>query len=83
MLLAYSFPKHIVIRKSLPLLRHLCRSTQGGSIEIAKDLQTDLPWQNIEWVDPDEVGELLGYQGELREAAHCEEALEDQSTSWV
>jgi len=36
--------------------------------------------ENGEWVDPDDVGELVDEERELRKAAHRQQALENQGS---
>lgn len=57
--------------------------TEGGCIEITEDLEQDFAGKDGEWVDPDQVGELFGKEGELGEAAHGEEPMEDERATGV
>ena len=77
-LLTYTLPDDVVVRQALPPLGDLRCPTQRGRIQVAEDLETDFSRKDGKGVDADEVGELLGQQGELGEAAHGEEALEDE-----
>jgi hypothetical protein len=78
MLFAYSSPENIVICQSFPLLAHLSGAAQGSGIQVSQNLQGDFPGQDGEWIDTNEVCELLGKQGKLRKATHGEDALKDE-----
>ena len=78
MLLANATPQDVVVRKVLPLASYLGGAAQGSGVEITEYFQTDLTGEDCKGIDADEMRELLGEQRELGEAAHGEEALEDE-----
>ena len=82
-LLADAPPENIVVREALPPPADLRGAAEGDGVEIAEDLEGDLARQGGEGVDADEEGELLGEEGELGEAAHGEDAAEDELAAGV
>ena len=83
MLLADLAPEDIVVGKAAPMFGDLGGTTEGYSVEVGKDLERDFAREDNERVDSDEVTELLCEKGELGEAAHGEQALEDELPSGV
>ena len=81
MLVADATPEDVVVCEALPSPTYLRSAAEGSSVKVAKDLQTDFARENGKRVDADEMGELLREQGELGEAAHCEEPVEYEGAS--
>lgn len=82
-LFAYFAPENVVICESTPSSTHLCCSTEGNGVEMCEDLEGYFAGENGEGVDADELAELFGEEGELREAAHGKDAPEDEFSSGV
>ena len=70
MLLADSPPQYVIIGKTAPLLADLSSSTEGSGVEVGKDPEGNFVGKDGEGVDPNNVGELVGEERELREATH-------------
>lgn len=83
MLLADSPPQDIIVRKTFPLLAHLGSPTERSGIEACEDSEGHFVGENGEGIDPDNVGELVDEERELREAAHCQQALKNQGPPGV
>ena len=83
MLFADATPEDVVVCEALPSPTYLRSAAEGSSVEVAEDLETDFARENGKRVDADEMGELLREQGELGEAAHGEETLEDECAAGV
>ena len=78
MLFADAAPENIIIRQTPPLPAHLSGAAQGCGVEIAEDFQRDLTGKHHEGVYPDDMGQLFGKERQLREAAHRQEALQNE-----
>ena len=65
MLLADPPPEDIVVGQSSPLLAYLRGAAQGDSVEVLENLEGDFSGEDCEWVETDEIGELLAEKGEL------------------
>lgn len=83
MLFAYSTPENVVICKTTPASAHLCCPAEGSGIKICKNLEGYFAGEDGEGVDANELTELFGEEGELREAAHRKDASEDELSSGV
>lgn len=80
MLFADSPPQDIVVRKTLPLLADLSSAAERGSVEAGENSEGHFMGKNGKGIDSDNVGELVDEEGKLREAAHGQETLENQSS---
>lgn len=63
-----------------PLLADLSGPTEGSGVEVGKDSEGNFVGKNREGVNPNDVGELVGEERQLRETAHGQQTLEDQGT---
>lgn len=71
-------PDNIVICKTSPPLTDLGRFAEGGGIEVTQDLEAELRGESREEVDLDQVSNVRRDEGELREAALSEDALQHE-----
>ena len=83
MLLTDPPPQDIIIRKTFPLLVDLGSPAERGGVEVGEDPERHFVREDGEGVDADDVGELVNEERELREAAHCQQSLENQGTPGV
>lgn len=83
MLFAYSPPENVIVCETTPTSAHLCSSAEGSRVEICENLERYLAGQDGKGIDADELAELFGEEGELREAAHCKDAPEDKLSPGV
>jgi hypothetical protein len=81
MLLADPPPQYIVVCEASPLFTDLRGSTEGSGVEISEDSERDFMRKDGEGVDTNDVGELVGEERKLGEAAHGQQTLEYQSTA--
>ena len=82
-LLADAAPEDVIIGEALPQSADLGGAAEGGRVEIAENLKGDFVREDGEGVYPDQMRELLGEEGELGEAAHGEQAVEDEGPARV
>ncbi|KAI3485147.1 hypothetical protein L1887_51584 [Cichorium endivia] len=82
-LLAHVAPEQIVVGQLLPRAAHLCGAAEADGVEVTEHLERDLAREEREGVDADGQRELRGEKRELAEAAHGEDALQDESSAGV
>lgn len=82
-LLTDTAPEDVVVCEVFPTLCDLGGPTERSRIEVAENLETDFSGEDGERVYANEMGKLLGEKGELGEATHGEETLENESTTGV
>ena len=83
MLLADSAPKNIIVCELTPGPTDLSGATERDGVEIAKDFECHLAREDGERVEADEQVQLFGKRRELGEAAHREDAFEDDFAPWM
>lgn len=76
-------PYNVIIGEDRPRPVDLGRTTKGKGVKITEYFETDFLWEDGEGVETDEGVKLLGEIGELAEATHCEDSLEDRGSSRV
>jgi hypothetical protein len=72
-------PENVVVGECSPALGDLCSPAERCGIQMLKDLETEFVRKDNEGVYANEMSELLCEQGELGEAAHGQEALENET----
>ena len=78
MLLAHLVPHHIIICQASPALADLGCLAQGCRVEITKDLEGYLGRESGDEVDSNEISDGGRDEGELGEAALCEDTAKHQ-----
>ena len=78
MLFAYPAPEDVVVGEGAPASADLGSSAERGGVEQGEDLEGYFAGKDDKGVYADEMAELFCEEGQLGEAAHGEDAAEDE-----